>query len=290
MLAFEFGAWVGLIGAEPFWPWRDGSYRHNEIGAINGVPNAPGGEINSASLMVNALYDIPVTDRMTLSLGAGAGAVHAEFDNGTIDQDEDTSFAYQGIAGLNYAVSSRMDLTMNYRYLRSDTAEFQGRHLGHTDFYDTEDVQNHTLTIGLRYDLYPDQERVAAVMPPMVEASPPPLSPAPAAPKQFIVFFGFNKSDLTVEAQGVVADAAAAAKQFGSTSIVVVGHADTVGSPQYNQRLSERRSNTVRKELVGQGIEANKIAASGQGETELLVQTGNNVKEPQNRRASIDLQ
>jgi outer membrane protein OmpA-like peptidoglycan-associated protein len=292
---FDTG-WAGIATAGYAFEnnWRlegELGYRHNDIDAINGLPNTAGGELNSSSLMMNALYDIPVTDRMTLSLGAGAGAVHAEFDDGVIDQDEDTSFAYQGIAGISYAVSPRMDLTMNYRYLRSDAAEFQGRHLGHTDFYDTEDVQNHTLTVGLRYDLYPDQERVVAVMPPMAEASPPPpLSPAPAAPKQFLVFFGFNKSNLTVEAQGVVADAAAAAKQFGSANIIVVGHADTVGSPQYNQRLSERRSNTVRKELVGQGIESNKIAASGQGETELLVQTGDNVKEPQNRRASIDLQ
>jgi OmpA-OmpF porin, OOP family len=160
--------------------------------------------------------------------------------------------------------------------------------LGHTDFYDTDDLQNHTVTIGLRFDLYPDQERVVAVTPPMVEAAPPPAQPV--APKQFIVFFGFNKSNLTVEAQGVVADAAAAAKQFGSASIIVVGHADTVGSPQYNQRLSERRSNTVRTALLDLGIDTNKITASGQGEAELLVQTGDNVKEPQNRRASINLQ
>ena len=264
-------------------------YRHNDIDAINGVSNAPGGELNSTSLMVNALYDIPVTNRMTVSLGAGAGAVHAEFDDGVLDQDEDTRFAYQGIAGLSYAASSRMDLTLNYRYLRSDASEFQGRHLGHSDFYNTDDIQNHTVTVGLRYDLYPYEVRSVAVLPPMVEA-PPPQSVAPAAPKQFLVFFGFNKSNLTVEAQRVVAEAAVAAKQLGSASIVVVGHADTVGSPQYNQKLSERRSGTVRQELVGQGIESAKITASGQGETELLVQTGDNMKEPQNRRSTIDLQ
>jgi len=42
--------------------------------------------------------------------------------------------------------------------------------------------------------------------------------------------------------------------------------------------------------LSTQGIDPSKITASGKGETELLVQTGDNVKEPQNRRASIDLQ
>jgi OmpA-OmpF porin, OOP family len=233
------------------------------------------------------LYDIPLTDRMMVSVGAGAGAVHTEFDDGVLDQDEDTAFAYQGIAGLSYALSPRTDLTMNYRYLRSDALEFQGRHAGHTDFYDTDDAENHTVTIGLRFDLHPDQESVVISTPPMVDAPPPPPQ---TAPRQFLVFFGFNRSDLTVEAHGVVADAAAAAKQFGSARIIVVAHADTVGSQQYNQRLSERRSSTVRTALVGQGIDAGKIQASGRGETELLVQTGDNVKEPQNRRANIELQ
>jgi outer membrane protein OmpA-like peptidoglycan-associated protein len=177
---------------------------------------------------------------------------------------------------------------LNYRYLRSDAAEFKGAHLGHTDFYDTDNLQNQTLTVGLRYDLYTDEEHAMAAPPPMAEASPPPL--AQTAPKQFLVFFGFNKSNLTVEAQAVVADAATAAKQFGSARIIVVGHADTSGSARYNQRLSERRSEVVRLALVKQGIGAGNIEASGHGEAELLVQTGDNVKEPQNRRASIDLQ
>jgi outer membrane protein OmpA-like peptidoglycan-associated protein len=282
---------IGTIGYALPGNWRleaEAGYRHNDIDTINGIANSAGGGLSTTSLMGNVLYDIPLTDRMVVSLGAGAGAVHTQFDDGVIDQDEDTAFAYQGIAGVSYAISPRTDLTMNYRYLRSDALEFQGRHLGHTDFYDTDDVQNHTVTVGLRFDLYPDEERVVASSPPMVDA-PPPLPPQ-AAPRQFLVFFGFNKSDLTVEAQGVVADAAAAAKQYGSARIIVVAHADTVGSPQYNQRLSERRSSTVRAALVGQGIAANKIEASGRGETELLVQTADNVKEPQNRRANIELQ
>lgn len=291
-LGFDTG-WAGIATAGYAFKgnWRleaEFGYRHNEIATINGFVASPKGELNSSSLMGNLLYDIPLTDRLTASLGAGAGAVHVEFDDGVLDQDEDTSFAYQGIAALNYAVTPRMDLTVNYRYLRSDAAEFQGAHLGHTDFYDTDKFENQTVTIGLRYDLYPD-ERVAVASPPMADASPPPLPPA-AAPKQFLVFFGFNKSTLTAEAQSVVADAATAAKQFGSARIIVVGHADTVGSPQYNQRLSERRSETVRSALVSQGIGASNIEASGQGEAELLVQTGDNVKEPQNRRASINLQ
>jgi outer membrane protein OmpA-like peptidoglycan-associated protein len=263
-------------------------YRSNDIDAVTGATTRTGGELTATTLMANVLYDWPLSDRWTVSVGAGAGAAHNQFDDGVIDQDGDYNFAYQGIAGISYALSPRMDLTLNYRFTKTDDADFHGPHLAHTDFYDTDGFENQALTIGLRYDLSPDEAPVAAAPPP----PPPPVAApaAPPAPRQFLVFFGFNKSNLTAEAQKVISEAAQAAKETGSATVVVVGHADTVGSQQYNQKLSERRANNVREALVAQGIEAGKITATGKGETELLVQTGDGVKEPQNRRASVDLQ
>jgi OmpA-OmpF porin, OOP family len=269
--------------------WRvegEFGYRHNDIDAIGGL--SANGELTSMTLMANVLYDFKLMDRLTLSVGAGAGAEHSTFDDGVIDQDEDYNFAYQGIAGLSYAVTPRMDLTLNYRYLRTDESNYHGAHLAHTDYYALDNGEKQTLTIGLRYDLYRDEAPMAQA-PVVAPPPPPPAEPAAAAPRQFLVFFGFDKSNLTTEAEKVISEAAAAAKQDGAATVVVVGHADTSGSPEYNQRLSERRANVVRSALVAQGIEGSKITASGRGETELLVQTGDGVKEPQNRRATIDL-
>ncbi|MEQ1756501.1 MAG: OmpA family protein, partial [Micropepsaceae bacterium] len=111
----------------------------------------------------------------------------------------------------------------------------------------------------------------------------------PAGPDQFVVFFGFNKSNISAEAQQVITDAAATAKEKGSASIVIVGHTDSSGSDSYNDALSLRRSTAVMGSLVALGISEDKITSTGKGETELLVQTGDGVKEPQNRRATIDL-
>ena len=55
-------------------------------------------------------------------------------------------------------------------------------------------------------------------------------------------------------------------------------------------RLSVRRANAAKSGLVNEGISPSAISTTGKGETELLVQTGDGVKEPQNRRAAIDLQ
>jgi len=120
----------------------------------------------------------------------------------------------------------------------------------------------------------------------MAAAPPPP----PSAPHEFIIFFAFNKANLTPEAHRVVQEAAAAAKQYGSARILITGHTDTSGSSRYNMRLSMRRASAAKSGLVSEGIDPGMIQTVGKGETELLVQTADGVKEPQNRRAAIDLE
>lgn len=127
--------------------------------------------------------------------------------------------------------------------------------------------------------------------PPVVaEAAPPPPAPPPAAVvRNFVVFFDFDKSNLTQEARQVVASAVNAAKTSGTAHITVTGHTDTVGSQRYNQRLSERRAESVKAEMVKLGMNGSEITTIGKSFNEPLVPTGPGVREPQNRRAMIDL-
>jgi len=103
------------------------------------------------------------------------------------------------------------------------------------------------------------------------------------------VFFGYNKCNITAEADAVLSEAAAAAKSGGSASVRIVGHTDTSGSNAYNQKLSECRANAAKTNLVGKGVSEGSISASGKGETQLAVATGDGVKEPLNRRSTIDI-
>jgi outer membrane protein OmpA-like peptidoglycan-associated protein len=107
--------------------------------------------------------------------------------------------------------------------------------------------------------------------------------------RNFVVFFDFDKSNLTEEARQVVASAVQAAKRSGTAHITVTGHTDTVGSQRYNQRLSERRAQTVKSEMVKLGMDGAEIATVGRSFNDPLVPTGPGVREPQNRRAMIDL-
>ncbi len=103
------------------------------------------------------------------------------------------------------------------------------------------------------------------------------------------MYFPFDKSFLTTDAQAVVQQAAQYANQGHATRIVVVGHTDTSGSAAYNLRLSERRAKTVADALVSQGVAQNTLQVDWKGKTDLAVQTGDGVKEPLNRRATIDI-
>lgn len=107
--------------------------------------------------------------------------------------------------------------------------------------------------------------------------------------KNFVVYFGFDKTNLTDAARAVIDEVVAAVKSMGTTALSVVGHTDTVGSLQYNQGLSERRAHRVADALQKRGIPAGAMTLAGRSWTEPAVKTGPNVREPLNRRVEITL-
>jgi len=124
--------------------------------------------------------------------------------------------------------------------------------------------------------------------PPVVEAPPAPPPPVPLL-RKFMVFFDFDKSNITPEASQVISEAVKTARQLGPVRIMITGHTDTVGSLRYNQALSERRAMSVKNEMVRLGMNGTDIMTEGRSFRDPLIPTGPGVREPQNRRAVIDL-
>lgn len=272
-------------------------FRENDIDCIDSGVLAltcatgldQGGDVWQFSQMLNVLYDIPLGSHAYFSVGGGLGGVLLNAQDAYGFHDDDYVFGGQLLARLGYAVTNRVDLVLGYRYQVTDDPEFDNLTYysnlglpGRKFDVSSIDVENHALTLGVRFDLQ-DQGCCAAPPPP----PPPPPHPDLPPPSEFIVFFGFNKSNLTADAQRVIAEAAAAANQMKADIVQVIGHADTVGSPGYNMNLSERRAMAVRFELVRLGVPQDRIQTSGRGEADPMVPTGDNVKEPQNRRAVI---
>lgn len=277
-ISFDSGwALFGTVGYAFGNHWRiegEGSFRRNDT-----TSNVA--DLEEWSLMINALYDIDIGERTMVSLGAGVGYDNANFGAGPVE-DDDGNIAIQGIAGLSYAISPGIDLTMTYRYLRVSEPEFELG--GGAVQLNLDDVSKHAVTVGLRFDLSP------AAAPPAPPPPSPPPPPPPPITEPFVIFFGFGKCNITPEADAVLSEAANAVKRDGSAKVRIVGHTDSVGSPAANQRLSECRANAAKANLVGKGVAEGTIATSGKGESEPMVQTGDGVKEPQNRRVTIDLE
>ena len=143
--------------------------------------------------------------------------------------------------------------------------------------------QARTFGVDVRFDFHPESgpaEAAAAYVPPPVQAVAP-------APKSYLVFFDFNKSDLTSQATQIVDQAASNAGPAKVTRLTVTGHTDTVGSDAYNMRLSRRRAESVAARLEKDGIPSSEIEIVAKGKRDLLVPTADGVREPQNRRVQI---
>jgi OOP family OmpA-OmpF porin len=115
-----------------------------------------------------------------------------------------------------------------------------------------------------------------AEAPPRAVAAPPPAAPPPARPAAQKLtlaadaLFDFDKATLRPEGQARLDQLADEIKTITLEVIIVVGHADRIGSAQYNQKLSDRRAETVKARLVSKGIAANLVHAEGKGEQQPL--------------------
>ena len=294
VLGYAFGNGVRLEG--------EVGYRPNDVDNITGVAGGSG-DYDVLNFMANLLYDFKIRGLpLTPYVGVGIGAARVSLDGvtpvsgGAIDES-DVGFAFQGILGAAYDVSETLSLTLDYKHLRAPDLSFDNDAGVNID----SDYATNQIMIGLRYRFGappPPPPPVTPAPPPEPAAQPlapravppPPAEPAEASPKEFIVFFGFDRSVLTPEALDIVQDAAKQVKAGGYARIVLTGHADRAGPAAYNAGLSQRRADSVKAELIRLGVSVADIETRARGETEPLVPTDDGVPEPQNRRVEILMQ
>lgn len=117
-------------------------------------------------------------------------------------------------------------------------------------------------------------------------------APTPMASKDamYLVFFNWNSAKLDNGGSVVLSEVAKEVATSQPQSLSIVGHADTSGAKNYNQRLGMRRAVAVRDGLIAQGVDARLLNTQSRGQDDLLVKTDNNVREPANRRVSISFE
>ena len=284
----------------------EGNVRHNRVREITGAggPGNAGGDRYTYGAMANGFFDLDVRSPYVYPyLGVGIGYSWSYYNQlhtyatspAQLGQSfgwsgTKGSFTYQGIIGASFPMPPviGLSLTLEYRFLgtagdRDYSGEAFAPYSGFRRIKVREaDAYNHSLLLGVRYAFNVPR-------PP----APPVPAPAPAPVAQptrtYLVFFDWDRADLTERARQIIAEAAQATQRVQVTRIEVNGYTDLSGTARYNQGLSVRRANAVAAELVRDGVAQNEIVTRGFGESNPLVPTAQGVREPQNRRVEIIL-
>ncbi|MFZ1988511.1 MAG: OmpA family protein [Alphaproteobacteria bacterium] len=269
-------------------PWRfelDTSYRRNEIGG--GVRGASSGHINIISGLFDVIYDFNHQSNWHPYVGLGAGLGRLEYSATGVGfsygPSRTTTLAGQALAGIDWSINEHLSLDVEYRYFVLDNPKFNGIS-GGLPVSRKESFGNHSVLAGLRWTFGP------AAPPAPPPAPPPPPPPPVAALPVFKIFFPWNQYKLTPEARKTVDEIASQYKDKKIQKIHIEGNTDTSGTADYNQGLGDNRAAAVKAELIAQGIPDSVIDTLSRGETNPAVQTGDNVREPLNRRAEVTIQ
>ena len=319
---FDFG---GIVGYD-FGPVRleaEASYREADVDQVAiGLAGFPGGaagrlvgaqtaaargDVNALSFMVNALADFGPDDGLQGFVGGGVGVARTEM-TARITQsgapgldDSDSGFAWQLLAGIRAPLNDKWDVGLKYRLFNVDSVELTDRAGRVVD----DNFRSHSILGTLTYNF----GEPAAPPPPATQqcwngttilatetcparpTPPTPVTPTPTPPVcntgPYIVFFEWDKSDITADAANILNNAVTQYANCGSASVMLAGHADRSGAASYNVGLSQRRNVAVRNYLTGRGIPDARISSEAFGETQNRVPTADGVRELQNRRVEV---
>ncbi|MCE2565907.1 OmpA family protein [Komagataeibacter sp. FNDCF1] len=263
---------------------------------------------------VNVLYDIDLKRLFNIDVpvtpfvGVGAGYLWENVNSNTVMASNSSlnlrqhgtngSFAYQGIVGAAYDIPGVAGLQMTTEYrmvgqvesfsMGNITQSYNNGTYGTDNSHLRYDQRfNHQFIVGVRYAFN--------TAPPPPPPAPAVVPPAPVAARTYLVFFDWDGAALTGRAREIVAQAAQASGHVQTTRIEVNGYTDNSAAQpgprgqQYNLGLSMRRADSVKAELIRDGVPASAIAVQGYGEARPLVPTGPDTREPQNRRVEIIL-
>ncbi len=122
---------------------------------------------------------------------------------------------------------------------------------------------------------------------------PPPPAPTPTVERvtiQGTALFALNSAKLSEEGKAAVDEVIEKLRSFDKvSSIIITGHTDSTGSAAYNQKLSERRANTVRDYMISRGVNPALLSAVGAGENEPIADNSTREGRAENRRVEIDI-
>lgn len=184
---------------------------------------------------------------------------------------------YTAGIGFQASLTDQLALQADVREVRSN--------LHDNDKFGFSKANTKYAMVSLNYAFSPPPRPAPPAPPPapmpVAEApapAPEPVAPPPPPPARFekvtlssTDLFGFDSATLSMPQPKLDDIAAALQADTSITDVDVTGYTDHIGSPKYNQKLSERRANAVKSYLVGKGVDASRLKAYGKGEANPVV-------------------
>jgi OOP family OmpA-OmpF porin len=273
--------------------WRgdlEFGYRSNDVDSAG---QANEGSVDVGTLMAMVWFDWPVTWRFRPYAGAGAGTAELDLNDAGGPGGGDGSdqvFAWQLSMGVASQLTQRLALTLGYRLLTTDDARF-------ADGDRRAEYQSDSAMLGLRYFFQPVKRmRMAdAAESAGTTGAPAAATQAPAAEVAAFetvtlrpVNFKFDQAELTEPAQQTLDQIAREMLKEPGLKVVIDGHADRIGSSEYNLALSERRANAVRDYLAAKGVDVTVLDIRAFGENQPVADNTSVEGRAQNRRAEVN--
>jgi OOP family OmpA-OmpF porin len=243
-----------------------------QIGATHARSDDNGFDYHQTLVGADALLMLSrKTFRPYLLVGIGA---ERDKESNPIRDVSGWSPYYQAGVGFQVSMNEQWSLQADVRNVRS--------HLRDDDKFGFSRANTKYATVSLNYAFNPPPRPAPPAPAPVVEPPPPaPVAPPPPPPPPPARFekvtlsaselFGFDSATLAMP-QPKLDDIAAALQADPSiTDVDITGYTDRLGSPKYNQKLSERRANAVRDYLIGKGVDGKRLKAYGKGEQNPVV-------------------
>lgn len=243
-----------------------------QMGYVYGRARESGQRIQQHLLGADALYLFSRdTFRPFILVGAGVEHDRANLGAGFGGRKSQTAPYVSAGLGFQAVVSDRVTFQADLRNVHGFAGGNNFDHLKSNNYY---------LTVGLniafdappapRPSAPPPPPEAVIPLPPPAPPAPPPPPPPPARFEKVSLsateLFSFDSDKLNPSQPKLDDIANLLNANSGVTNVVITGYADRLGSDKYNQKLSERRANSVKDYLVSKGVAANRLNAVGKGE------------------------
>lgn len=241
------------------------------------------GSFKSQGIQFSTKLTYPINDNLDIYTRLGGmvwSATVVQMNNADSDldymKDYDTDISPLAAIGVEYALTKSWSTRLDYQWVRK---------IGDVSIMGTN-PENSFLSVGVSYKFGQDEEAMPVIQP---AAVPAPIVETKHFTLKSDILFNFNKAELKPEGQQALDKLYNQLSSMDSKDgsvIIVLGFTDRIGSNLYNQKLSERRAQSVVDYLVSnKGIQIDKVSVHGMGESNPV--TGNTCDHIKSRNALI---